>query len=68
MFFSDYEQLKKIRWNHRKGRLWWNIYELVDEVETDLYENVANEMNDSDTELLENDELDSSGFCSDLRH
>ena len=44
------------------------IYELVDEVETDLYENVANEMNDSDTELLENDELDSSGFCSDLRH
>ena len=44
------------------------IYELVDEVETDLYENVANEMNDSDTELFENDELDSSGFCSDLRH
>ena len=67
MFFSDYELLKKIRWNHRKNRP-WRIYALVDDVETDLDENVANEMNDSDTELFENDELDSSGFCSDLGH
>ena len=44
------------------------IYALVDDEETDLDENVANEMNDSDTGLFENDELDSSGFCSDLGH